>query len=119
MSKPRDLFVPIDIIARSGNHALLEGGRVPTIGYEVGRLRYTGDGCIVLIEICFHYGTDRRDLFFFEEKKLTYQSVSIRTAEWEYITDVYSECARMRKKITPEEFIEMVCEEYVFTQLGF
>jgi hypothetical protein len=117
MSKSRELFVPIPIEALSGNHALLKNNKVPIIGYITDRKRFSfGGGCIIPREVCFHYGTQHPDFFYFENMELVYMAVSIKTPE--YLTDVYSKCAR-KKKITPDEFIKRIVEIYVLTKMGF
>lgn len=117
MSKPRELFVPVDIKASTGNHSLLKNNKTSVIGYITDKKRFTrGGGCIVPREVCFHFSTEHSDFFYFENMTMVYQAVSIKTPE--YITDVYSECAR-KKSITSEEFIERVVECYVITELNF
>ena len=119
MSKPRELFLPIPIEARCGNHALLKDGKVAVIGFILDKKRYTlGGGCIIPREVFFHFGDPLLygDSFFFENGTLVYQAVGIKTPE--YITHIYAECARM-KEITPEEFIEKVVDTYVVKELGF
>lgn len=115
MSTSRKLFVPIEIRATSGIHSLLKDNTVPVIGYITDKKRYTKDrGCIVPREVCFHYGTEYSDFFYFENMTLVYQAISIETPE--YITDVYAECAQ-KKNTSPSEFIERVVEKYVFTEM--
>lgn len=116
MSTSRKLFVPIEISATIGNHSLLIDNKVPVIGYITDKKRYTKEGgCIVPREVCFHYGTEHQDFFYFINGSLEFQSVTIATPE--YITNVYSECAMM-KEIGPQEFIEKVLETYVLTEMG-
>jgi hypothetical protein len=117
--EPRELFVPIPIEARSGNHALLKDGKVQVIGYVTDRKRYTSSGgCLIPREVYLHFGNPLvySDFFYFENMTLVYQAVGIKTPE--YITDVYAECAMM-KSITPDEFIEKVVGVYTLTELGF
>lgn len=117
MSKPRELFVPVDIKAITGKHNLSKSNKPQVIGYITDKKRFTrGGGCIVPREVCFHFGTEYLDFFYFENMTMVYQAVSIKTPE--YITDVYSECAR-RKNITPEGFIERVTETYIMAGEGF
>lgn len=117
MSKPRQLFVPIEIKATSGIHSLLKDNKVPIIGYITDKKRYTKEGgCIVPIEVCFHYGTEYSDFFYFENMTLVYQAVTIKTPE--YLTDIYSICSK-KKNISPSEFIEKVVEAFVLTEMGF
>lgn len=117
MSEPRELFEPIDIIAISGIHSLLKDGKIQVIGSLMDKRRYMrGGGCIVPREVCFHFGTKHPDYFYFENWTMVYQVVSIKTPE--YLTDIYAECAR-RKETTSEEFIELVVERHVMTELGF
>jgi hypothetical protein len=117
MSNPRKLFGYMDIKAISGNHALLQNNEVPIVGYLTDRKRYTKQGgCIVPRVVCFNYGTEYSDLFFFENMTLVYQAISIQTPE--YLTEVYAAAAK-KKGITPEEFVDMVLEVYVIKELGF
>ena len=113
---PRELFVPVPIMAISGKHALkAKDGSVKTLGYFTDKIRYTaGGGIVVPAEICFHYGTDHSDFFFFENGTMVYQVSRIETPE--FITDVYSECAMMNS-ISPEDFIKTVVKCYVMTEL--
>ncbi len=100
----RELFEPIDIKA-------VKGKRTSVIGYITDKKRYTRrGGCIVPREVCFHYGTEHSDFFYFEDMSMVYQAVTIKTPE--YLTDAYSECTRM-KAISPEEFIERVINAFV------
>jgi hypothetical protein len=116
MSKPRELFVPIPIKAWSGNHALLKDNEVPVIGYITDRKRFTPSGyCAFPRMVCLHYGTEHPDFFYFENMELVFMSVSIKTPE--YITDIYSECAR--QSVSSDEFIERVVCAYVVKELGF
>ncbi|MGQ0828928.1 MAG: hypothetical protein ACT4ON_11115 [Bacteroidota bacterium] len=117
MKKHRELFVPIEIRAISGNHYLLKNNNVPIIGYISDKKRYTKrGGCIVPREVCFHYGTKHSDFFYFENMNLEFMAVTIKTPE--YLTDVYLKCAQT-KNITPEQFISKVVDVYVNTQMGF
>jgi hypothetical protein len=119
MCKPRDLFVPVDIFAISGANSLLEGGKIPLIGYYVGRLRYLQNGnCCVPIEVCFHFGREKKDLFFFENQRMVFQSVTVNTIEWQYMGEIYSKCAQI-KEISPQVFIDNVVCAYVVKELGF
>lgn len=111
MSKPRELFVPIEIKAITGKPALSKNSKAPVIGYITDKRRFTrGGGCIVPREVCFHFGTEHSDFFYFENMTMVYQVVSIKTPE--YITDVYSECAR-KKNISLDDFLEKVLGAYV------
>lgn len=117
MGKERELFVPIEIKAISGIHILLKNNAIATIGYFTDKKRFTkGEGCIIPTEVCFHFGTRNKDFFYFENMTLVYQAFTIKTPE--YITDVYSECAKM-KNITHDEFIKKVVNKYVMNEMGF
>ena len=95
----RELFEPVDIKAIKGKRSLV-------IGYITDKKRYTRrGGCIVPREVCFHYGTEHSDFFYFENMTMVYQAITIKTPE--YLTDVYAACARKRI-ITSEEFIEKI-----------
>lgn len=116
MSKPRELFVPIPIEAGFPDLTLLKDNKVPIIGFITDRKRFTpGGGCCIPREVCFHYGTEHPDFFYFENMVLVFMSVSIKTPE--YLTDIYSECAR--EGVSPDEFIERVVGAYVMTEMGF
>jgi hypothetical protein len=116
MSSPRKLFKPIDIKAVSGHHSLLKDGKVPIIGYWTDKKRYTGGGCVIPKEVCFHFGSEYSDFFYFEDGTMIYQAITIKTPE--YITDVYTKAAK-KKTLSPDEFIEMVLDAYVMKELGF
>jgi len=117
MSKPRELFGYIDIKAVSGNYALLHNNEVPIIGHLTDRKRYTKrGGCIVPRVVCFHYGTEYSDYFYFEDMSIAYQAISIKTPE--YLNDVYAEAVK-KKLLRPEEFVDMVVEVYVLKEMGF
>ncbi len=108
-----------EIKAISGNHALLADGKVPVIGYLslTEQKQYVKGGCMLPTLVCFHFNTEYKDYFYFENMdKLAYNSVSFKTPE--YITNVYQEIVKM-DSITPKEFIRRVREAYVFRKMGF
>jgi hypothetical protein len=111
-----------NIIAKSGNHALLYKGKVKLIGRKIGFdspeqiIRYCGEGCIVPQVVVFHYGTKKEDKFYFEDNRMIYQTVSIRTADYNYLHKVYNQCAI--EKCAPDILIERIQEEYTFKMIG-
>lgn len=106
--KHRELFEPLNIKAIRGKRSLV-------IGYITDKRRFTRrGGCIIPREVCFHYGTEHSDFFYFEDMTMVYQTVTIKTPE--YLTDVYAACARKRL-ITPDEFIEKVINAFAMKKL--
>ena len=103
--------------ARCGNNGLLEDSQIQEIGKVVKGKKYNREG--VLIEtskVCFHYGYDMMDVFYFENDKFTYSDLSDKTPS--YLLEIYKNLAMM-EKVNQEILISKITCEYVFIELGF
>jgi hypothetical protein len=111
------------IFATSNNHTLLYEGKAKIIGYRVGfdsgqqKVRYTGSGCICPGIVAFHYGSDKEDIFMFEDGYLAYMMVNIKSEDESYLTDIYSRA--VREKWNEQELIDATTEAYTFKKMGF
>ena len=85
-----------DILAVSGSQKLTLSGKSIIIGYRVGfdsgeqTMRFTGGGVIIPGIVVFHYETDYKDTFYFEDGELVYMTTSIKTTKFDYLDAIYN-----------------------------
>jgi hypothetical protein len=104
----------MEIFAQKLSKTFPAKNTIKKIGYKsVGEeKRYIRNGgCMVNLFIVFTYGTrEIKDRFYFEGKdELVFHSISIKTPE--FMIKTYRKAIN-KKRITPEEFINMVTKSY-------
>lgn len=104
------------IIANIDGHSLIKNGKVMEIGYIVNGKRYTSaGGYIAPFKVVFHFGSENRDLFYFENSNLVYSDISLETPT--YLKELYAKLSQ-EGEMTFINFISKVVREYAFKEMG-
>jgi hypothetical protein len=105
------------IYAVTSNHCLLDNSVPKLIGRTYPSKRYLSDYSVILQQVVeFDYGNKKiSDIFFFENNRLTYSSISLNTEA--FLLDCYREL-QGDKKTSPGDLISTIVEKYTITKMG-
>ena len=103
--------------AKCGNNGLLQNEQIQKIGKVIKGKKYSREGILIeTSKVCFHFGYDMMDVFYFENDTLIYSELSYKTPG--YLLEIYKNLALM-EKVNQEILISKITCEYVFIELGF
>ncbi len=103
--------------AKCGVNGILDNSKIKEIGFIEKSKRISEEGNYLEInKVCFHFGIEATDIFYFEHDQLVYSDISNQTPF--YLNELYKKLLLI-DKINQKTLIEKVTCHYVLVEMGF